>query len=263
MARHFGERIEPSEIMKALLPAPDEEVHEDSYYDTIKDLAAGSPSRLWSQPLYPSQQADAFLDTNFSYVTLYFTECLCSAGDTWSFWDRWFGGFLDGEPLNWTLQSEVALISDHVWQAGPEAVAGAIARIEAEFELRARIEAVEADQVLVQQQRLGIGGNNPPEEIDDPVVAENAVILWDSIAGLKEEVDADEPDAARVAYLIDRLGAALKAIMLWCGRKADLVVDTTIKSAIPAGGTGYFYFNPAKAEAVLKAAQAWLPFLAR
>lgn len=189
-------------------------------------------------------------------------ELVLDAGVPWAFWAEWYAREMAGDPLPWKLQEQIALIPNEIWEAGPEAVAEEIERIEAEFELRARIEAVEADQVLVQQQRLGIGGNNPPEEIDDPVVAENAVILWDSIAGLREEVDANEPDAARVAYLIDRLGAALKAIMLWCGRKADLVVDTTIKWAIPAGGTGYLYFNPAKAEAVLKAAQAWLPFLA-
>ena len=141
-------------------------------------------------------------------------------------------------------------------------MAAEIKKIEAEFELRQRIADVESDQATMEERRLGIGGNNPPEEIDDPETAAQVVVLWDSIAGLKEEVDADEPDAERVAELIERLGGALKAIIAWCGRKGDLMVDTTIKWGIPAVGGGYFLVNPAKAEAVLKAAQQWLPFLA-
>jgi hypothetical protein len=170
-----------------------------------------------------------------------------------------------GEPLDWKLQEQIALIPNAVWDAGPEAVAAEISRIEAKFELRARIADFEASRVVTEEARLGIGGNSPPEEIVDPKVAEQVVIIWDTVADLKEEVEADEPDASRVANLIEKLGAALKAVAAWCGRKGDLLVDTTIKVSIryviPVGATGYFILVPLKAEAVLKSAQTWLPFL--
>ncbi|WP_152615671.1 hypothetical protein [Leisingera sp. ANG-M1] len=51
----------------------------------------------------------------------------------WRFWIDWYQGFLDGEPLDWELQSRVALIDDAIWNAGPEAVAAEIERIRAEF----------------------------------------------------------------------------------------------------------------------------------
>jgi hypothetical protein len=101
-----------------------------------------------------------------------------------------------------------------------------------------------------------------PEAVADPETCAQVVVIWESIAGLKEEVNAEKPDAKRVATLIERLSAALRVVFVWCGRKMDLAVDTTIKWGIPAAAGGYFYANPYKAEAVLKAAQDWLPFLA-
>ncbi len=52
----------------------------------------------------------------------------------WSFWRTWYQGFLEGEPLDWELQRQVALIEDPVWNASPEAVAAEIERIRAEFD---------------------------------------------------------------------------------------------------------------------------------
>ncbi|WP_422048639.1 hypothetical protein [Shimia sp.] len=50
-----------------------------------------------------------------------------------SFWRRWYQGFLDGKPLNWELQRRVALIADDIWEAGPEAVADEIERIQVRY----------------------------------------------------------------------------------------------------------------------------------
>jgi hypothetical protein len=52
----------------------------------------------------------------------------------WSFWVRWYQGFLDQAPMDWELQRRVALgVGDKTWGAGVEAVAGRIAEIEAEY----------------------------------------------------------------------------------------------------------------------------------
>ncbi|MEC8196530.1 MAG: hypothetical protein VX228_09470, partial [Pseudomonadota bacterium] len=50
-----------------------------------------------------------------------------------SFWQIWYDGFLNGEPIDWELQRRVALIDSETWNAGPEAVAHEIKRIEAEY----------------------------------------------------------------------------------------------------------------------------------
>lgn len=51
----------------------------------------------------------------------------------WDFWRRWYHGLLVGQPLDWELQRRVALIENDIWEAGPEAVADEISRIEAEL----------------------------------------------------------------------------------------------------------------------------------
>jgi hypothetical protein len=35
---------------------------------------------------------------------------LLDSGPVWSFWQRWYRGMLDGQPIDWKLQEEVALI---------------------------------------------------------------------------------------------------------------------------------------------------------
>ncbi|SNR63065.1 hypothetical protein [Puniceibacterium sediminis] len=54
----------------------------------------------------------------------------------WAFWRDWYAGMLQGTPMDWDLQLQVALIEPEVWDAGPQAVAEEIARIEAEFAKR-------------------------------------------------------------------------------------------------------------------------------
>jgi hypothetical protein len=56
-----------------------------------------------------------------------------SQDSPWSFWARWYDAAMAGDPMPWALQEKVALIPNKIWEAGPEAVAAEIARIEAEF----------------------------------------------------------------------------------------------------------------------------------
>ena len=54
----------------------------------------------------------------------------------WSFWQRWYDAAVAGNPLDWHLQRDIALIPDEIWQSGPGPVAEAIARIESEHKNR-------------------------------------------------------------------------------------------------------------------------------
>lgn len=185
-----------------------------------------------------------------------------SEPEHWSFWSRWYDGMLSGEPLTWGLQEQVAEISDGIWHAGPERTAAAIKKIEARFELEQRIAKLEAEVARASVHRHGIGGNNPPEPIDDMSVPhEELVIIWQSLQELKEEVERDDPDPSRIGAALEALAKVLKTGLKWCAEKADLVVDTTIKWGIPAVGGGYIALNPEKIEAVIKAGEAWLKLL--
>jgi hypothetical protein len=60
------------------------------------------------------------------------TDFLASGGP-WTFWTEWHARAMAGDPLPWDLQEKIALIPNDIWEAGPEAVAVEIERIEAEF----------------------------------------------------------------------------------------------------------------------------------
>lgn len=60
-----------------------------------------------------------------------FDDWLPAKPKTKAFWERWLMGLLVGEPLDWNLQWEVAMIPDEDWDKGPEHIAEVIARIEA------------------------------------------------------------------------------------------------------------------------------------
>ncbi len=67
--------------------------------------------------------------------------------DKWGFWARWYEGMLNGTPLPWDLQEQVALIEDEDWEKGAAHVARLIRDIEAEFlaEKLPQAEAMEFD----------------------------------------------------------------------------------------------------------------------
>ena len=54
-------------------------------------------------------------------------------GGPWTFWAEWYDRAMEGDPLPWGLQERVALIPDEIWEAGPEAVAAEIKRIQLEY----------------------------------------------------------------------------------------------------------------------------------
>lgn len=183
------------------------------------------------------------------------------AGKSGAFWREWYQGFLDGKPLDWELQRRVALIENSIWEAGPEAVANEIEKIRAKFYLEKRIEELEADLNNATISRHGIGGNMPPESIDDTLIKQELVIVFQPLERIKEEIKKDDPDPSKLQKSTDALVVALKTGLGWCLKKADLIVDTTIKWAIPAVGTGYLALNPEKLEAVIEAAKNLLSFI--
>ncbi|MEO9827272.1 MAG: hypothetical protein ABJF50_22950 [Paracoccaceae bacterium] len=220
---------------------------------TTKSLADKRVEALRSEKLWQQQgsedqvTAQAFFDHWHEW-----------AGKNGSFWREWYQGLLDGEPLDWTLQRRVALIDDKVWEAGIEAVAVEIEKIRIIFDLEKRIVDLETDLRRATFDRHGVGGNNPPEMLDDAPIARELVIVWQPLEDLSNEITNGDPDSSRLQLIIESLASALNAGFAWCLKKGDLIVDTAIKWAIPASGTGYLALNPEKLEAVLEAAKRLL-----
>ncbi len=179
----------------------------------------------------------------------------------WSFWRSWCQSFLDGAPLDINLQRQVAMIKNRIWQAGPDAVAEEIEKILAKQNLEDRIKELEAELMRATVNRHGIGGNLPPTPLEDAPIAKELVIIWQPLEDIKGEIASDDPDPIVLQKGIELLVAALKKGFSWCLAKGDLIVETAIKWAIPAGGTGYFALNPEKLEAVIEAVKKLLVVL--
>lgn len=100
------------------------------------------------------------------------------AGRSWSFWLRWYQGWLTGQHIDWDLQYRIATeIKDDVWEAGVDEVALAILQIERDF-------------------RTGIG----------PRLRRNKDGLWD----VEDDIDIEtEP----VDFAIGQVHVALEAAL--------------------------------------------------
>lgn len=244
-------------------PALDSTTFARIAFEASFDVLAGHPARSTFTAWIEADEDDHRTIRNFARGRQNGLGLLHYFGEEkgWSFWRAWCQSFLDGEPLDWHLQRRVALIKDEIWEAGPEAVAKEIEKIRAKLDLEKRIEELEAELHRATVDRHGIGGNMPPEPVEEAPIAQELVVVWQPLEDIKNEIANDDPDPTRLQKTIDALLMALKKGFAWCLKKGDLIVDTAIKWAIPAGGTGYFALNPEKLEAVIETAKKLLGVL--
>ncbi|MEM1432410.1 MAG: hypothetical protein AAGG09_23375 [Pseudomonadota bacterium] len=209
---------------------------------------------LWLHSVAPEAIVPALEDLQTFWET---------APAAWSFWRRWYNGMLRGEPLPWDLQEQVALLPDEIWEAGPEAVAGRIAEIEARFEVKRRNEALEEELVRGVSQRLGIGGNNPPAAIDDlpPRVREETILILEPILDFKEQTDAPVADPGKIQRAISKLIGILAACGQWVGGKLDAAATEFAKKIGAWGAKGVIAVIAAhqlEIQTLIRAAADWL-----
>ena len=62
---------------------------------------------------------------------------LVARGPDWDFWVRWYDAALHGQPLNWKMQEEIALLPSEVWEGDVAGLAAAIAAIELDHAIEA------------------------------------------------------------------------------------------------------------------------------
>lgn len=217
--------------------------------EVLNDLEV-SPSALFERPLWQIDPS-LTLGGDALQTPLLFTD------PDFDFFRRWYEGMLRGTPLDWRLQERVALIPDETWTAGIDAVAEEIAKLEALFAVEKALGDLTEERAAARvENRLGIGGNNPPEEID--AVAElqaSHTIIWAAVEEIAEEVAADVPDKGRVLRALEALKAGLAVCWRYAGRKTDVLVNAGISA-----GVGYAVANPQKAQALIDAVKGWLPF---
>jgi hypothetical protein len=190
-------------------------------------------------------------------------------GDVWAqlpwymdFWRRWHDGFAVGRPLSWELQRAVALIPYEDWEKGPEHIARLIEEIEARLALTVRIRELEDELSLASRDRLGIGGNLPPEAIEDaPSIAKEFTIIWAPLQDLKLEAKKAQPNRTIVQRAAELLRDALVACGLWTKGKVDAAATAAFIAAGTASGSAFVAWMTGHGDKVIKvveAAEAWL-----
>ncbi|MCP5037972.1 MAG: hypothetical protein GY945_10275 [Rhodobacteraceae bacterium] len=88
----------------------------------------------------------------------------------WSFWRDWYQGFLDGNPMNWDLQREVALIPDEDWEKGPEHIAGLIEGIRKNYDRKPLDHAQvkeQAKRLVAQPETTALIASSVADQIDE------------------------------------------------------------------------------------------------
>lgn len=221
--------------------------------DTVEGAEA-----LFQQPLFPDALEKL---TAPERETL--DRYLAADPDKWMFWHAWYTGYVNGEPLDWDLQRQVALLPEHVWSQGPARVAKHIELIKARMATAVAVQEAEHELRSAACARHGIGGNFPPEPIElaSPSATDELLAARTPLHQITEQLEMLEPDLTAIQSALAQLKEFLNMGFRWVASKVDLAVDTTIKWGIPAVGGGYLALNPDKIEAVISAAQKWLMLL--
>lgn len=166
-------------------------------FEELNFMSESTASAFTSQPIWLNLEATTDLNAEWQK----FSE-ISDPKHIWSFWRRWYRGVLEGTPMDWDLQLQVALIDDAAWESGPESVASEIMRIEAKWELEREVASLkeqlaEAKQLASLPIRLH---NQPPEAIDDTnaLFQTDISLVWDTLVELEEEIEKPEPSPSRL-----------------------------------------------------------------
>ena len=173
-------------------------------------------------------------------------------GADWSFWIKWYDDILAGNPQNWDMLHEIATTAAIDWVASTREVNDTINQIVERYRLRDKVVALrrEVEQLRNATQYPPRNHNNPPELVADaPEVQEQLTIIWAAAREAEEELEKPKPDPT----ILSKAGQIILDFGIWfakyCGKKVDLVINTTVTTAIkwgvPAAGAVYLT-NPQK-----------------
>ena len=164
-----------------------------------------------------------------------FEKIAAEDGD-WTFWLDWFRGFLNGEPLDWKLQKNIAQIPDEDWATGPAHISGEIEKIRNRHELETEI-AAQKEQLTVQRATIEQRSHNkPPGLVDEHnAVVQQFTIIRDHLTEIEREIAEAEPLVARLRELLTRTLAYANAFAVYCVSLGDVALK---KAAEEVGTTG-------------------------
>ncbi len=221
-------------------------------FKTPSDRAFDKP--LWSErfePVVPLEERGNFAE--------FFR------GPSFAFWREWRQGFIDGQPVEWELQRRIALIDDSIWNAGADAVADKIKQIQARWEVERTLSDLRNGLIVRTTARHGIGGNNPPENIEDERLSGAITLIWEAEEELSNALKQESPAREWIEAILGKLKSGLAGLLKWCAGKVNLAIGTAVVVGTTESATviadAYIAKHPEKIEALIEALERWLPFL--
>lgn len=210
-----------------------------AHYGALSDSAAFSAADSAARSSHSAALSAAYADADLDPDTLADVEILLpveiralidiarshgrsalDAGGPWLFWAKWYAAAMRGEPLDWKLQEQFALISDEVWEHGVEAVAEAIDEIKREYD------ASKLDDDVARKQAEGL---TKASSHFAAIAGDAAEILETNIT--KYKADADEnrlPDGFQACEDIVPVFRSIRTTLL-SGSAGSELVDTLQK----------------------------------
>ncbi|WP_209546990.1 hypothetical protein [Ruegeria sp. HKCCSP346] len=186
-------------------------------------------------------------------------------GPRFQYWRDWYRGLLIGKPLDLELQYRLFVIDDTIWDEGPEAVSEEIEKIHARLQTERALTELKDSLSTQTIARHGIGGNNPPESIEDERLSGAITLIWEATEELSTALEEDRPARERIEAILAKFKAGLVGLLKWCVGKANLAVGTVIVVGSTKGTTAivdaYIAKHPEKIEALIEAIERWLPLL--
>lgn len=163
--------------------------------------------------------------------------------EDWQFWIDWYDAQLSGRTMlsdpkrTLDMLEQIALIDPETWDAGPETVNPIIREIRELHRLRFEVAALQAAKdafLATRASQAQRSHNQPPDGLldDQPELARQITIVWDSLDEARDELEQDAPDKGLLRAIAERLLSALTAIARYCGK----VADTAVISAAKVGG---------------------------
>jgi hypothetical protein len=147
---------------------------------------------------------------------------------------------LSGQQTDWDVQEKVALIPDEVWEAGPEAVAAEIARIEEQLRLRREVAGLKAQ---LANARAGVAAlskrshNNPPELVEPMTDVERQA---NSVAQALNEAERELAQYTPRPAVLRRVGQVLMEVatrsLSYCASLGDTALRKAAEEVGSAGG---------------------------
>lgn len=107
---------------------------------------------------------------------------------------------------------------------------------------------------------VGMGHNNPPEDIEDTEPTER---LREDATALYAEFGKPNPSIALVKQFGAAIGKAALASIKWAGKKVDLAIDTAITKGIPTIGPIVAASYNDDIHKVIDAVRTWLEIVAQ